>query len=201
MFPKLTFQIRPYSLEPAPLSEDDMPRYTLQELRKIEDVLQPLIAAYAPGVFADLKDPTTPTALTTDWQPVGNYTSVIKSQGIDAINIEIDKVSGTITPKGEGDTSPAVFFWASLSFDLSAFNQNQTIFVRLRDSTSGEIWPVGSYYKADPQQDFGALSIAQSLIIANNASIGMEISASAADDVVYLSGSFGFRYLNFAQVE
>ena len=201
MFPKLAFRIRPYSLEPSPLSVDDMPRYTLQELKKIEDVLQPLIAAYEPAVFADLKDPAQPLALTTDWRPVTNYDYVIKSQLLDAINVEVDKAAGTITPKGEGDTSPAIFMWAALSIDLTSYPQNNEIDVILRDTVSGQFWPVGDIYKSDQQQDYGTVSIAKSILINNNASIRLEIRSSTAAQVSYLSGSLGFRYLNYAQVE
>jgi hypothetical protein len=201
MFPKLAFRIRPYSLEPSPLSTDDMPRYTLQELKKIEDVLQPLIAAYAPSVFADLKYPAQPLALTTDWRPITNYNYVIKSEQIDAINIEIDKAAGTITPRGEGDTSPAVFMWAALSVGLSNYPQNNEIEIILRDTVSGQFWPVGVIYKSDQQQEYGVVSIAKSLLINNNTSIRLEIRSTAAAAVTYLSGSLGFRYLNYAQVE
>lgn len=197
---KLLQQLQPYVMEPAPLTVDDLPRYVQQELRKIENVLLPMAEGYGPQVFVDLKNPAAPTALTTEWQDVTAYSQEVRSQIVDALSVSVDRDTGQVQILGPGDRSFALFVWATLTLDITAFQQNEVIEARLYSSVDDRSAYIGGYFKSDPKESIATFSAAQVLVIPNDTTGSMQVRASVAGTVTPLSGSFGFRYLNFAQV-
>ena len=198
---KLQQRLRPYSMEPAPLGQEDLPRYIQQELRKIESALQPLIESYSPQAFADMKNPTAPISITTSWQDITNYTDYIISDTVDSLNINVNPATGRFVVNTDAGSTVAALCWVDVNLGINDLAQNNKIDLQLYNHTTGVATLIDTAYKADVKEDFCSLVSTFTAVAVGGGEFGLQIKATAGFDAVYITGSFGFKYLNYARVE
>lgn len=199
--PKIQQFLRPYSMEPPPLETNDLPRYLLQELRKLEDALLPLQQAYAPPVFVYLKDPTAPVSVTTDWQPIAQYPRAVTSTAFDTLAASYSKSAGTITAGSVANDIAAMEFNIDLDFDMSGMAQNNAIEFELYNNVSGFGQTIGYIWKADQQQAFASFSRNMIVTFDSEFEFVVRIKATVPFTIDWINGAFGFKYLNYARID